>query len=316
METAGAPASPHKMGKQERLELLQRLGRLDSVDAFKTYCTENQINIIEQKSLVIEMADFCCRFDYYRDLLTYAKELDELEKLRESLLPQPTGPATVPSSDLQSAPLNFGPQTPLSAPPRTLELASEASPVQPFWLSSVGVKLLSDVWHTFVMRLALVGFIDKDQVGDMELLLGISHRGEVLTHPIRFHGFKNHAAFLFAMLYGTLRYDMPRSLTVPASILQRMECPLHDLRFEAGTYVCPNLILVPRGRGLNDDGTTRDAYWDIVARALLYDRPGRPTTDPSHSYSNALTTCRSLDPSKVAPLLVALQPLGLERDKS
>lgn len=311
LEAADAPAAPAKAGRQERRQLLlQQLAQFGSVDEFKVYCNENSIPFAQREQLIRDIYHCCGNEDYYDQLLTYAEQLKTLSQRREALFPQPQEAATaVPSSDIRSAPLGSASQEPLVGTSQGFFYASPEAPVRPFWHSSEGNKISDREWHDVVAGLNLLGFIDKEQIPDMELLLGVSHKEDVLTRPILFHGYKGQAALLFGLLYGTHAYELSQPLQVDSALLRRLDRP-PSLRFEAGLYRCPQLIMVPQGRGLNADGSTRDNYWGIVARALRFPRASKPSADPAHSFVNALNTSRPLDPLRALPILLLLKPLG------
>ncbi|MBQ2538892.1 MAG: hypothetical protein II555_02090 [Bacteroidales bacterium] len=298
--------------KETSKATLQFLGGLNDISQFINYCDENKVKFPDQQKLVCELYEYCSNAEYYRSLLEYALGLFEVNQLREQLLSRIKGLPIVPSSDVPSViPKTEGVNR--SEPTAQVVFgASQDTPVKPFWLSENGSRISMDTWRNFVHRLVLAGYFDKEQIRDIELLLGINRRDEMLKRHIRFHGDKNHVAFLFGALYGTLFYELKKPYDVPAIVYRRMDCAC-SVHFEPGTYCCPNLIVVPRGQGPNAQGVTRERYWGIVAPAISYDPPIKPTKDPEHSYSNALQVCRTIEPQKVAPLLVALQPMGFKR---
>ena len=313
-EQAAGAANTGQQRRAERQQLLRHLGGMSSVDEFKQYCIQQRISLMEQKQIILDLFDCCCSYDYYSNLLLYAQQLDQMQRNRQALLspfyqPNPT----IPSSDL---PTMAPTQVVKTTPPATVQPLfsdKQEAPLETFWLSSEGCQTDKDVRHNFVKNLFRLGFIDRDRIADMELLLGFGTKDGVLTRPIPFLGYKTQAAFLFAMLYGTLSYTLSSDTPVRPEYVARLGLATRSKKFSKGTYRCSQLITVPRGRGLNAVGTTRDPYWDLVARALSFPLSGKTSADPAHSFANALNACRSLSNDRAAPLLLLLQPLGLSR---
>lgn len=283
-----------------------------SVDKFVDYCDEHNVCFDDQLKIIDRLHSCHTNRMAYRALLEYAQLLQEDRQLHDRLFGPPAAAPSLPQSDMGLEVRPSAPEgTSASASAAAFSTSSRTS-LDVFYLSDAGVGVNIKVWQAFVERLHLGGYIDKEQIGDMEVLLGIRRQGSRLKRPIRFLQNKNEAAMLFAMLYGRLAYRLPAPMDADAGFLRQIGFTPPILHFEAGTYRLPNLIRVPGGIGLDADHNTRDPYWELLAPALHFIKATRPTSDPAHSLSNALKDCQNLNYDKVLHLLCLLRPLGLK----
>lgn len=288
-----AADAENRQEKQER-DVCANIVGMSDIEEFKHFCSENRISMTQQLELAGKVLGQCYNIQFARQLLLHAKEVKQMLEEGRSLLAE----EKVPRHDVMATPATQG-RT--SGPEPGVR-----RPIERFSLTPFGAGKDADAWGVMLEGMSVLGHLQAGDIEDYKCFFGVKRRkgrDPGLARPLMFYSDKKVLAFWIAMMYGTLRYDVPYDVVT------------RGRRVRKGSYRCEPLITTSGGRGVDSFGRTRDPYWQVVQNGICVNKlQQRGNVLAKHSFTTALNPPLTLTPA--AEIISLLMPLGCELEKN